>query len=79
MKIKVQYFASLRDTTHIAEEDIETNAQTINDLYVEINQRYQFSLDRDYLKISINGQYVDKNNFLTDNDTVMFIPPLSGG
>jgi molybdopterin converting factor small subunit len=79
MKIKVQYFASLRDCTQKAQEVIETQAKTINELYLEVNAKYQFPIDQEYLRVAQNDCYVQNSSVLADLDVIVFIPPLSGG
>jgi len=77
--IKVKYFASLRDTTNTSEEVFKTDAITIDNLHTQLNDKYHFPIDRRYLRVSQNGQYVEGHAKLQNNDTIMLIPPLSGG
>jgi molybdopterin converting factor subunit 1 len=79
MKIKVLYFASLRDDTQTPEETIETAAVTIDELYTELNTKYQFNLDKDHLRVAQNEEYVNFNSSLAQRDTIVFIPPVAGG
>lgn len=79
MKVKVLYFASLRDNTQIPEETIETNAKTIDELYFELNEKYNFSIKKDHLRAAQNEEYVNFNSTLTELDTIVFIPPVAGG
>ena len=79
MKVKVLYFASLRDKSNTPEEMIETNATTIDDLYTELNDKYHFTLEKHHLRAAQNEEYVEFNSPLNNNDTVVFIPPVAGG
>ena len=79
MRIKVLYFASLRDNSKKAEEVIETSAKTIDELYSELNSKYHFTLDQSQLRAALNEDYAPFTTELNYNDTVVFIPPVAGG
>ena len=79
MKIKIKYFASLRETADKTEETVETNAGTPAALYDELVARYGFTLEKSILKAAINEVYAEFDAQLEDGDTVVFIPPVAGG
>lgn len=79
MQIKVLYFASLRDNAKVDQETIQTQSETIDQLFDELSQKYDFSLNKDDLKVAKNEEYVPFNTTLTENDTIVFIPPVAGG
>jgi len=79
MKVKVLYFASLRDNSQIAEETIDTQAATIGDLFAELNEKYSFAIDKEHLRAAQNENYVPFHSPLAESDTIVFIPPVAGG
>ena len=77
-RIKVEYFAILRDHTGRCDEEVSTRALTPADLYEELNQRYRFP-DTGKLKVAVNDEFSDWDAELQDGDSVVFIPPVAGG
>lgn len=79
MKLKIQYFAGLRDQRGIEEESIETDAENSRELYLELKSKYDFEFDLDHFKVAINDGFADWNQPLAEGDLVTFIPPVGGG
>jgi molybdopterin synthase sulfur carrier subunit len=80
MKVKVRYFASLREQAGKSQEDIEIeNGKNLKDIYQELSLRYGFTLLPQEIKYSVNNDYVDQIIKLNENDVVVFIPPVAGG
>ena len=79
MKVKVLYFASLRDAAGIPEEFAQTAAGDAAALYAELQARHGFTLPRDRLRVAIDGAFAQWSDALRDGSEVAFIPPVSGG
>ena len=79
MKIRVEYFALLREQAGCGGEAVETDAATPDALYRELAARHGFSLERVLVKVAVNGRYVPMDDALADGDSVVFIPPVAGG
>ena len=80
MKVKVRYFASLREQAGKSQEDIEIESgKNLKDIYQELSLRYGFTLLPQEIKYSVNNDYVDQIIQLNENDVVVFIPPVAGG
>ena len=79
MKIKVKYFAAMREQVGISEELIETDANTPAELLINLNKKYSFQFDENNLKVAINEEYMDFSTSLKELDTIVFIPPVAGG
>jgi len=79
MKIKVKYFAAMREASGVNEEVINSNAINPLELYKELKEKYPLFLDEKHLKVALNEQYVSFSHPLDDLDTVVFIPPVAGG
>ncbi len=79
MNIHIQYYALLREQSGRSTESLETSAPTPAALYAELARRYPFTLNRDQLKVAVNGEFCDWNRALATGDAVVFIPPVAGG
>jgi len=78
-RIKVQYYAILREQAGRSDESVVTAAQTPRDLYDELKARYPFSLAPEMLRVAINAEFGEWSQRLADGDSVVFIPPVAGG
>ncbi len=80
MKIKLIYYASLREATLKEKEVITIEKNTsLRKLYGILENRYKLLLDEEALRVAINDIYVPWETVIKENDQVVFIPPLSGG
>jgi molybdopterin synthase sulfur carrier subunit len=79
MKVNIIYFASLRDQSQKSTEHIETDARTAQQLFEELNMKYSFKVTQENLRVAINENYCDFSTSLSQNDTIVFIPPVAGG
>lgn len=77
-RIRVEYFAILRERAGRDSEDVETRAATVADLFRELDDRYGFPRMAS-LKVAINDEFREWNSSLADGDSVVFIPPVAGG
>jgi molybdopterin-guanine dinucleotide biosynthesis protein A len=78
-KIRVQYFALLREQAGRSDESLVTSARTPRELYDELKGRYPFTLPADMLRVAVNTEFGDWTQTLADGDAVVFIPPVAGG
>lgn len=78
-RVRVQYYALLREQSGRSEEALETVARTPLELYAELRARYPFTLAPDLLRVAINAEFADWSQSLRDGDSVVFIPPVAGG
>lgn len=78
-QLNVLYFASLRDATGIGQEQVSTDAVTLQDLYLELQQRHGFALPVERLRVSVDGQFARWDDPARGGSEVVFIPPVSGG
>lgn len=81
MKIRIRYFASLRETTEQGEEtlDIPEGASVIT-VRKELTTRYP-NLEPIMPRCisAVNRHYVNAETTLHDGDELVFIPPMGGG
>lgn len=78
-RLRLRYFASLREEAGRAAESIETTAATPAALYAELAGRHGFRLSRAQLQVAVNSAFADWDRPLADDDEVVFIPPVAGG
>jgi molybdopterin-guanine dinucleotide biosynthesis protein A/molybdopterin converting factor small subunit len=78
-RIKVQYYAILREQAGRSDESVVTAAHTPRELYNELKSRYPFSLAPEMLRVAVNAEFGDWSQRLADGDSVVFIPPVAGG
>ena len=79
MKIKVKYFAAMREAIGTSEEIIDCEFSTPSDLFTFLKEKYRFKLDESNIKVAINDEYAEFTRQLSERDTVVFIPPVAGG
>jgi sulfur-carrier protein len=78
-RVRVEYYAMLREQAGMNEETVETSAATPEQLYAQLVERHGFDVARTGLKVAINAQFGDWSAPLDDGDEVVFIPPVAGG
>ena len=79
INIKVIYFAVLRDLTTKKEELLSVDPGTTpQSLYDILQEKYSFP-DQNTFKVAINDNFTEWNEPLSQHDTVVFIPPVTGG
>ncbi len=80
MKIKVRYFASLREKAGISQEEMTIGpGMDLRDLYLDLSKKYDFPLAANEIKYSVNNEYVEPNIPINESDVIVFIPPVAGG
>lgn len=81
MKIKLKFFAQLRDVAHCDETEIEIKeGASVHDLVVLLGDH--FPNLREHLKtvsFAVNDEYAPKDTVLKDGNEVALLPPISGG
>lgn len=77
--IELSYYALLREQRGLSSEKRTTSARTPRELYHELKEEFGFKLQMEDLKVAINGDFVDDERSINDGDTIVFIPPVTGG
>ncbi|MCC6170464.1 MAG: MoaD/ThiS family protein [Gammaproteobacteria bacterium] len=78
-RIRVQYFALLREQAGRSDETLETRARNPREVYDELRTRHPFTLGTEVLRVAVNAEFGDWSQPLAAGDTVVFIPPVAGG
>ena len=79
IRLKLLYFASLRDAAGIATEEIDTGAGDLAALYDDLRARHGFSLPCERLRVAVDGAFAAWSDEPRAGSEVAFIPPVSGG
>jgi molybdopterin converting factor subunit 1 len=78
-RIRVQYFAILREQRGLAQESLVTAAATAGDLYNELRARHGFTLPPEQLRAAVNDEFAPWTASLREGDALVFLPPVAGG
>jgi sulfur-carrier protein len=83
MKIKVLYFAGLREQLGTAGEDIEVAATTVAGLRAQLMARggaWQSALAQGKaLRVAVNQEMAQPTTSVNAGDEIAFFPPVTGG
>lgn len=79
MKLRLRYFASLRDAAGTDVEDIDCAPADAVTVFDAAAARHGFAMPRARLRLALNGEIVDWNTPLKGGDELVFLPPVSGG
>jgi molybdopterin-guanine dinucleotide biosynthesis protein A len=78
-RVRVRYFALLREQAGRSSEELDTPAGTPQELYEELSRRHGLKVGSQFLRVAINDEFADWRAPLADGDTVVFLPPVAGG
>ena len=78
-RVRLLYFASLRDAAGRGEEAVQTPAADLRALYAELQSRHGFNLPVERLRVAVDGAFAHWDDALRDGSEIAFIPPVSGG
>jgi molybdopterin converting factor subunit 1 len=81
MRVRVLFFAIIRDAARIAETEVEVpESASVKDAIA--SAELEFPQIRPYLSraaVAVNRQYASQTTLLAEGDEVAIIPPVSGG
>jgi molybdopterin synthase sulfur carrier subunit len=85
MKVKLFYFAKVREAIGIDREelDLESDIKTVSDLIELLKGRGShwqdmFSMSTTF-RMAVNQEMVEATHKISANDEVAFFPPITGG
>jgi len=77
--IRVRYFAAFREATGIESEALETSAMSPAELFDECRKRHRGLESYSASMVAINDEMAAWDTPLSENDEVLFFPPVAGG
>jgi molybdenum cofactor guanylyltransferase len=78
-RVRVRYFALLREQAGRGSEDLQTAARTPQELYEQLQRERGLQLAPQFLRVAVNDEFGDWQQPLAEGDTVAFLPPVAGG
>ena len=79
INIKIQYFAALQEITGCSSETLSVQVDsTPETVYQTLNVHYDLP-NQTRLKVAINDCFCSWESILNNDDTIVFIPPVTGG
>ena len=79
MRVRVLYFAGLRDAAGCEKELLDVASHSLAQLYDDARSRHGFAFPRERLRVARNGAFAQWNELAMEGDEIAFIPPVSGG
>ena len=79
MRVRVLYFASLRDAAGRDGETLDIATMSLAQIYDDARARHGFAFPRERLRVAIDGAFSNWDATLHDDAEIAFIPPVSGG
>lgn len=81
MKIKLLFFAHLREImgTGTMEVDLKQGSKGEDVIALIEEMKPEIGDHKSYLKLSMNGEYINRTTEIVENTEVAVFPPVSGG
>jgi molybdopterin synthase sulfur carrier subunit len=82
MKLKIRYFASLREVIGFSQEELESAAVTVGEVRDELLAKggVYVCLERTRsVRMALNQVMVNEDAKIQDNAELAFFPPVTGG
>ena len=79
MTVTVRYYARLKEEAGMSRETLETEAATIEALWVELTARHGFTLEAKLIKAAQDDEFCPWDSPLISGALVVFMPPVAGG
>ncbi|QCE33416.1 MoaD/ThiS family protein [Acetobacteraceae bacterium] len=79
MKVRVEYFAHLKELAAKTGETVEMPEAGLMALYEALKEKYHFPMPSSDIRVAVNDEFVAWDHQIQENDTIVFIPPVTGG
>lgn len=81
MRLRVRYFASIREFTGLKEEQLDVPEGSTAEALKREAQKLHASLkgQEDNILVAVNGSFVELKRVLKAGDEIALFPPVSGG
>ena len=77
--VHIRYFAAFRDAAGLSDERGETEAGTLAELFEERVRAHAGLQPELQAKVAVNDVLVAWDDGFSDDDEVLFFPPVAGG
>jgi molybdopterin converting factor small subunit len=77
--VRVEYYALFKSCSGKPREDMVLDEADPSRLYEALRRRYRFPLERALVQLAVNDEFAPWDRPLRSGDTVVFVPPVSGG
>jgi molybdopterin converting factor small subunit len=77
--LTVKYFAMFRENAGVAEEQLQTDAETAADVFVATRERHGSQEPLGHCKVAINDVMAGWDSPVNDGDSILLFPPVAGG
>jgi len=78
-RVHIRYFAAFRDAAGTAEETVDSEADTLADLFAERVSVHEGLRPESAAKVALNDTLTAWERPFDDGDEVLFFPPVAGG
>jgi molybdopterin converting factor small subunit len=79
VKTNVRYFALFREQTGLASEVVEWSGGTAADLFQLMTEKHSGLKSEAAALVAINDEMSAWETALSENDEILFFPPVAGG
>ena len=79
MTVTIRYYARLKEEAGIAQETVDTQARTVDALWIEAVARHGFTLEARLIKAAQADEFCSWEAPLIPGALVVFMPPVAGG
>ena len=81
MKVKVLFFASLKDISGESKIELELEENsTVDSVKIKITLMYpKLESLLNFVRIAVNQEFADAETVVNNGDELAFLPPVSGG
>ncbi len=79
MTLTVCYYGLLAERRGLAEERVNSPAETPAQLYAELDREHALGLAMTDFRAAVNDEFVPWDHPLREHDSIAFLPPMSGG
>lgn len=75
----VLYFGLLAERRGLAEEKVNSQANTLATLYAELDAAHGLGLKTENFRVAVNDEFAAWDQEIEGGESVAFLPPMSGG
>ncbi len=78
-KVQLNYFALFREERGLQSEQLQTEFETVAELYDALKNKHGFSLSRSAIRVAINDEFCSWDARINSGDEIVFLAPVAGG